>query len=419
LSLIGFGALFKLLGKGRSRELGMALAGFGMLFLGLNMLQEGMQGLSGMFQLSSIPAGGVGAYLLIVLIGLALTAVLQSSTAAIAMTLTALDAGAISFDQAAAVVIGASIGTTLTGVLVSIGGTVYAKRTAVAYILFNTAAGLLGLLLLPLFLPAIYVTSEYLGILPGPIALAAFHSLFIALGALFFLPMTQRFAQLVERLLPEQREETPHYLDNSMLSLPTVALEASQRTIEGVAGRLINLYGGLLEAMPTANSPQVLQQNDALLNAAYEFATRIQLPPDDEGMHQRRSAQLHAIDHLLRLNKRLESMLRSEVSFDNILYRPALTAAKALLALVEQGLSGQGAAGWTEQLAVHAGVLAGLLEQVRSGLLAGASVEQDASYSLHTADIYRWFERTAHHIWRASHYLAISRTDVEAGNQAS
>src|SRR5690606_25124933 len=117
LPLIGLGALMKLLAKGRSRELGLALAGFGMLFLGLTMLQDGMQGLASMFNLSRIPAGGYGAHLIIVLIGLVLTAVLQSSTAAIAMTLTALDAGAISFDQAAAVVIGASIGTTLTGVL--------------------------------------------------------------------------------------------------------------------------------------------------------------------------------------------------------------------------------------------------------------------------------------------------------------
>src|SRR5690606_39054568 len=61
LPLIGIGALCKLLGKGRWAELGMALAGFGMLFLGLNTLQEGMRALSGMFNLADLPVGGYGA----------------------------------------------------------------------------------------------------------------------------------------------------------------------------------------------------------------------------------------------------------------------------------------------------------------------------------------------------------------------
>src|SRR5690606_23740613 len=187
LPLIGVGALMKLLAVGLYRELGRALAGFGMLFLGLSMLQDGMQGLAATFSLAQMPAGGYAAYGIAVLIGLALTAVLQSSTAAIAMTLTALDAGAISFDQAAALVIGAAIGTTLTGVLVSIGGTLYAKRTAVAYILFNVASGLIGLLLLPFFLRGLHAVSAAMHAAPGAIALAAFHSFFIAVGALIFL----------------------------------------------------------------------------------------------------------------------------------------------------------------------------------------------------------------------------------------
>ena len=92
---------------------------------------------------------------------------------------------------------GASIGTTLTGVLVAIGGTIYAKRTAIAYILFNVIAGLLGLLILPLFLKAMYATGSYINVPPGALGLAAFHSLFIGLGAALCLPFTQQFARWV------------------------------------------------------------------------------------------------------------------------------------------------------------------------------------------------------------------------------
>ena len=380
-----------------------------MLFLGLSMLQDGMQGLAAMVNLSRIPTGGYGAYLIIVLIGVVLTGVLQSSTAAIAMTLTALEAGAISFDQAAAVVIGASIGTTLTGVLVSIGGTIYAKRTALAYILFNVAAGLIGLLLLPLFLRALYAASAYMGFEPGAIALAAFHSLFIAFGALLFLPFTQAFSALVERLLPERQAKAEHHLDSTMLSLPTVALEAAQRIIIQQARRLLELYVHVLDGAPPATSPQVLQQADALLNETYEFLVRVQLPVDNDDMHQRLSAQLHAIDHLLRLRARLDNMLKSDVNFENSIYHLAVQPARAMSMLAQLGLQAKADAGWVEQLANQAHQIAGQLDQVRSGLLAGLPVDHDANYSLRTTDVYRWLDRTAHHIWRASHYLATSR----------
>src|SRR5690606_20059154 len=86
------------------------------------------------------------AHVLAMLAGVALTTVLQSSTAAVATTLTALHAGTLGFDQAAAVVVGAAIGTTLTGALVTIGGTVAAKRTALAHILFNLASGVVAII---------------------------------------------------------------------------------------------------------------------------------------------------------------------------------------------------------------------------------------------------------------------------------
>lgn len=411
LPLIGLGALMTLLAKGRSRDLGRALAGFGMLFLGLSTLQDGMQGIATSFSLAGIPAGGYGAYTAIMLIGLALTAVLQSSTAAIAMTLTALDSGAINFAQAAAVVVGASIGTTLTGVLVSIGGTIYAKRTAVAYILFNAITGLMALLLLPFFLRALDTIDRLISFEPGAIALAAFHSLFIALGALVFLPQTVRFAALVQRLVPDRSPRIEHHLDASLLSLPTVALETAQRTIENIAQQLIELYRQTLTSTSGESAPAVLRQTDALLDEAYEFVTRIQLSPEDEVLNERRRAQLHAIDHLLRLQNRLESMRGSDVNFSNTIYQAATAQAHALLKLAQQGLSGLHEENWVELVGARAAALSSLLTQVRQGLLAGPPVEQEASYSLRTTDTYRWLERTGHHIWRASHYLAISHTE--------
>src|SRR5690606_9525984 len=79
LPLIGTGAMLKLLVRGGWGELGLAMAGFGMMFLGLDTLQQGMRGLAEVFDLATLPAGGFVALVVAMLIGLVLTAVLQSS----------------------------------------------------------------------------------------------------------------------------------------------------------------------------------------------------------------------------------------------------------------------------------------------------------------------------------------------------
>lgn len=409
LPLIGIGALMQLLTSGHSRELGRALAGFGMLFLGLNMLQDGMQGLAASFSLAHLPTGGYGALLATMLVGLVLTFVLQSSTAAIAMTLTALDAGAVNFDQAAAVVIGASIGTTLTGALVSIGGTVYAKRTAAAYILFNVAAGLIALVLLPFFLPALHAASAYIGYLPGAIALAAFHSVFIAIGAAVFLPFTESFSALVQRLLPSRTAETDHHLDASLLRVPAVALEASQRTLHGMADQLLGLYRQALSKTVPASAQEDLRRMAGVLDDAYEFVARIQLPLDDEAMNGQRSAQLHAIDHLLRLLGRLRTMTGGVADFSSPSYRTAVKQAAEMVDMAQNGLKGQEQDGWLGQLESGAGSLAALRRKERHDVLAGPLAGGEALQNLRMTESYRWLERTGRHIWRASHYLAHAR----------
>jgi len=409
LPLIGLGALLKLLAKGQATQLGKALSGFGMLFLGLGMLQDGMQGLAESFSLAHLPAGGYGAHAIILLAGLALTAMLQSSTAAIAMTLTALDAGTINFDQAAAVVIGAAIGTTLTGALVAIGGTVYAKRTALAYILFNVASGLIALLLLPLFLQAIHALGSTLGLTPGALGLAAFHSLFILVGAAVFLPLIRPFATLVQRLIPDRTSRREHHLDASMLGVPAVALEASQRTLEEMADRIFSVFQQLLGSAPPVSAGETLRQTHAVLDDAYEFVARILTQREDEHMNAQRSAQLHAIDHLIRLCNRLRGMLNDKVDFGLADRQLAVASITSMLATSREGLRNGLDEHTVGRLTSEADSLVSLLRQTRHELLNETAVSRDTPHALRTIDIYRGIERTGNHIWRACHYLALGR----------
>jgi phosphate:Na+ symporter len=423
LPLIGIGALLKLLWRGRWAELGLVLAGFGMLFLGLNTLQEGMHGVANAFNLADLPAGGYGARMVIMIIGLALTAVLQSSTAAIAMTLTALHTNTINFDQAAAMVIGASIGTTLTGALVTIGGTVYAKRTALAHILFNLCTGLLAIALLPAFTFAVRLFEKHLGVAPGAISIAIFHTLFIGTGVAIFLPLTPFFTNVLLRMLPDRQHDPAAHLDASLLSIPTVALDAAQRTLEHAAARLLTIYDQLLAAAPRDALQQDLAAMQRTLNHTFEFISRIPLQTSERMLTETRVAQLHAADHLLRLRARLDEVAQAETDFTASAYQWALQQNRELLSLAQQALSD---GGWEQRLGnieQAATSLENLAHQNRHALLQGTGPGSDTSQALQTTETFRWLDRTSKHIWRICHYLAQSRmasdhTDANARKSA-
>ena len=118
LPMIFVGALIKLLGRGRVSAAGAALAGFALVLFGLTTLQQGMGGLAEQLHPADLPAvlgttwwSGLYGVLALVAVGLVMTAVMQSSTAALAVTLSAYYAGAVGLDQACALIIGQNIGT--------------------------------------------------------------------------------------------------------------------------------------------------------------------------------------------------------------------------------------------------------------------------------------------------------------------
>ena len=109
---------------------------------------------------ASITLSGLASVLLLVVVGLLMTAVMQSSTAAIAVTLSALYAGAVGLDQALALVIGQNIGTATSSAVAAIGASSTAKRLALAYMLFKLVAAVIAIVLFPFVTPLIVRASQ-------------------------------------------------------------------------------------------------------------------------------------------------------------------------------------------------------------------------------------------------------------------
>lgn len=408
MPLIGLGALCKLLARGRIGDFGMAIAGFGILFLGLRTLQDAMGGLTAHFDLAILPVGGLGAHLIIMLIGLAMTALLQSSTAAIATTLTAVHAGAISLDQAGSVIVGAAIGTTITSALVSIGASTAAKRTALAHILFNLVVGLIAIILLPAYLFALMRIANYLEIQPGALSLAAFHTLFILIGSAVFLPFTERFAQLVERLLPEKANDLTPHLDNSLLGVPAIALETAQRTIEELAQDIFIIHRQIVQNEGRVNIMQIKAQLQAL-ESVFDFVTRTQIESDDNVLNQQKVAQLHAIDHLIRLAARQHYFIDENHQINQRAFTDGIEHCVEQIRLIQSGLEHGTPVEWVKKLKVEAKALKDLSAETRSILLQQPSHTSSNRDILLETDNYRWLERNAHHIWRIGYYLQQAR----------
>ena len=141
LPLICVAVVLLFTNKSKSKSIGEFLIGFAFLFMGLNMISDYVPDLQSHPEMFAVLRGhasmGIGSILIFALVGLVLTAIIQSSAATFAIVLIMCTKGWITFELACAVVLGSNIGTTITPILASMSGNVAAKRTAMGHLLFN------------------------------------------------------------------------------------------------------------------------------------------------------------------------------------------------------------------------------------------------------------------------------------------
>ncbi len=230
LPMIGLGMGARLLGATtRLGACGEALAGFGLFFIGIDVLREAFEVFAGDLDLARMsPDSGVG-LLLYFGFGFLMTLLTQSSSAAIAITLTAATGGVLALDAAAAMVIGANVGTTSTAAFAVIGATPNARRVAAAHVVFNFVTGVVALLLLPMLLAAVRLTGSVLHLADLPaVTLALFHSIFNLLGVVIMWPLTDRLAAFLRARFTTAAETLgrPVHLDDNVLVSPALGIEA-------------------------------------------------------------------------------------------------------------------------------------------------------------------------------------------------
>lgn len=281
LFAIGMGMALHLLWHDRRYgALGEALAGFGVFFLGIDILKGGFEGIGATVQFASLDPAGLG-LLLLVGIGLVITVLMQSSSASIAIILTAAGGGVIPLPAAAAMVIGANIGTTTTALFAVIGATPNAKRAAAAHVAFSVITGCVAMVILPWMLALVIGVQPYLGLRgDAPTVLALYHTLFNVLGVALLWPFTNRLVQFLGQRFrsTEEDEAKPRYLDRTLIATPSLAFHALGEELGRIAAIGLRMAKGALSAemgpgLRLGPDRYALEQ---LVIAASEFSATVQ-----------------------------------------------------------------------------------------------------------------------------------------------
>lgn len=305
LPFVLVGVLLRLFGKGRTAATGYGLAGFGLIFVGIATMQDGMSGLEQVLHPEDLPPDSFSGRLLLVLFGIVFTVITQSSSAGIAASLTALYAGAINFEQAAALGIGMGIGTTVTAMMAGIGGSAGARRTGVSHLLFNLVAGIAALALITPYIQLWESLSPGLLMREGGVALVAFHTAYNTLGAIVFLPFTRNYAHLLYHLVPDTAPTYTRRLDTTVLGDPTTALTAAQDAIQSELIALLHYTQGILSQ---GRPDRKISLNDlqSALDETHVYVDQIHQPASDGADWERLIEMIHSLDHMQRLHERCE-----------------------------------------------------------------------------------------------------------------
>ena len=222
ITLGGFGVVWSAAGTRRA-GISHFVAGLGLMLMGLEFMKSGAVVATELFDPSALAGYPAIVFLLA---GFLLTAIIQSSSATIMITLSALYVSAIPLASAAAVAIGADLGTTITALLGALAGSVAKKRVAAALILFNVVADTIAFIFLK---PLLAIVTDVLGISDPLFALVAFHSLFNLIGILIFLPLTGALSRRLDRAFREDEQPLLRHIKDTDAAVPEAAIENIRR----------------------------------------------------------------------------------------------------------------------------------------------------------------------------------------------
>lgn len=315
--------------KDKLKSIGEFFMGFALLLLGMDLLQGAMPNLeeypSFLETLGTMSGFGFASILLFILIGAALTCVVQASAAMMAITLVMCYKGWIGFDVAVALVMGQNIGTTITANLAAMVANTMARRAARAHLVFNVVGVVLTLIVFrPVMNLIARVTIGIEGFDPYspnpeeaaqaiPMALALFHTVFNVLNTLimvWFIPLIIRIVNWMVKPSKEENEDEFRltYIAGGYLNTAELNIQAAKKEVETFSERVLRMYT-FLPPLRTAKNEEEFNETfhriekyeaitDRMELEITKFLTKISEGDLSKEATQRISSMLRIIDNL-------------------------------------------------------------------------------------------------------------------------
>jgi phosphate:Na+ symporter len=322
---IGF-AVWMLSRRQKWRNVGEIMMGFGILFLGMDIMSGSLKTIGNEPFMSQMFADYSASPSLGVVFGALLTGLIQSSSAVTALVIAMGREGIISLPAAIAVILGANIGTTVTGVIASSTSSLSSKRLSVSQVFVNVSG---VLLFVPFILPFSSLVAATSADLPRQIANA--HTIFNVVVTLALLPFVGALVWVSKKIVPGEEpkvEGGPRYINNELLKTPTLAVQSSRKEIMmmGVlATRMLTYCERILLGRDKRRIKDVMTHEDAvdeIRKALDRFLDKIPVKELSEKDRQRLHVYKHTIgdiervgDHAVNICQAADVMIKKGLRF--------------------------------------------------------------------------------------------------------
>lgn len=303
---LAIGALMVLFTKSRkTKEIGHIVLGFGILFLGLNLMSAAMAPLKDSDLFKTLILRLNGHTLLGVLIGLIMTGILQSSSAATGILVALAKAGSLPLSVAIPVLLGCNIGTCVTALISSIGTSRTAKKAAVLHLTFKVIETIIFLII-----PMGIVTAMVLKISPttGPNAIpkqiANAHTLFNVINTIILLPFIKYLVAFVNRIMPgddEVDEVGLKYIDDRLLETPAIAFGQTTNELVRMAAKAKENYEIAMIGFIREDEEKIKEvyKNEKIINMLEHDITRFLVKLSNSELGEEQRSQLAAYYHVV------------------------------------------------------------------------------------------------------------------------
>lgn len=315
IPVFGIGYLLTNLKKLKKQNVGEALMGFGLLFLGLDLLSKSIPTLdaSNVGFLAAWTDMGVISIVIGIIAGMAITVLLHSSSASTAIILTMSHNGLLPWTFAASMVLGSNIGSTIDAVIAAWGTKVNARRAALIHVMFNVT----GTVLASIFLHPLLILVDAL--VPGPVDehityhIAMLHTVFNVINTMIFLPFAGQIAALAERIIKPKDDETSEvykldFVETGAKENAAAYIIRAEKEIEDMTGVVIRMFDRIakgfsqrsMEFVETQMGPLTQEEDyaDQMQEQLTNYLVRCSQLPMSDKLKNNVSVMLRIVDDL-------------------------------------------------------------------------------------------------------------------------